>query len=122
MSLQRLALASIVFFAAGVAVSSCAASREALVSRASFDLRCPDSEVKVVEIDARTRGVEGCGRRLTYIESCEYYYGCYTSLFGCKNGCTWVLNTDERLLPAPSDAAPTAEPDASDDEAPPTRF
>jgi hypothetical protein len=61
----------------------CAATEKQLRIRAAFDLDCSESELEVVEIDARTRGVRGCGQHVTYVES-------------CAPNCTWVLNTDTR--------------------------
>ncbi len=74
----------------------CGASQEQLVRRASFDLNCPEAQVTVYEIDGRTRGVRGCARQATYVESCE----------ANRSNCTWVLNSDanaggENRAPAP---------------------
>jgi hypothetical protein len=41
-----------------------------LSKRASFDLDCPIRELKPVDIDERTLGVRGCGRRAVYIYVC----------------------------------------------------
>ena len=67
------------------------ATANQLQRRASFDLNCPAAELTVVPIDRRTRGVRGCGKRVTYVETCR----------ACANGhpscdCTWVLNGDAR--------------------------
>lgn len=70
-----------------VLVVGCGASVEQLRSRASFDMNCPDNQLQIVEIDGRTQGVIGCGKRNTYIESCEQY-----GRTGGKTGCSWVLN------------------------------
>jgi hypothetical protein len=50
--------------------------------RAAFDLACPANWVQIYRLDARATGVEGCGRRLTYVESCSVMRG--------KERCTWV--------------------------------
>ena len=49
-----------------------------LVSRASFDLDCPEGEIELTELDQATRGVSGCGRRASYIGICQYFE------------CTWI--------------------------------
>jgi hypothetical protein len=64
------------------------ASRDQLLSRASFDLDCPRNQIRTVTIDDRTVGVRGCDQRGTYIEQCDH------DRFGGPVDCTWVLNTD----------------------------
>jgi hypothetical protein len=70
-----------------VLLSGCGASEQQLRSRASFDMKCSESELRLVEIDDRTMGVQGCGQQATYIESCANQN---------RTNCTWVLNTDSR--------------------------
>jgi hypothetical protein len=65
-----------------------------------------------LQIDGRTYGVEGCGQRATYVESCQ------PRSWGLD--CTWVLNGETRTATeagsavassassAPTAAAPTA--------------
>jgi hypothetical protein len=67
------------------------ATADQLRARAAFDLNCPQSQVNVVELDERTRGVRGCGQQATYVENCSMIDG-----YGGKHDCTWVLNTDSR--------------------------
>ncbi len=67
------------------------ATLDQLKSRASFDLDCPKSELRTTTIDDRTRGVSGCGQRVTYVESCDR-----VGNWGAKDNCTWVQNTDSR--------------------------
>lgn len=47
----------------------------------------PSEQLRVVELDSRTRGVQGCGKKATYVETCD----------GPKQAamteCTWVMNT-----------------------------
>jgi hypothetical protein len=76
-----------------LALSSCAttATTAQLRTRASFDLDCAEKELEVVELDPRTRGVRGCGRRATYVEQCK---ACANGYQGCE--CTWLMNTDAR--------------------------
>jgi hypothetical protein len=79
--------------------SACAAATlEQLRRRASFDLDCPEGELEVVELDERTKGVRGCGRRATYIEHCDRVYteqtiGAQSSGSTAKTDCTWVMNS-----------------------------
>src|SRR5262245_22027502 len=42
----------------------------ALRKRGSFDLRCDEDKLHVTQFDSRSYGVEGCGRRTTYSNSC----------------------------------------------------
>jgi hypothetical protein len=42
----------------------------AVRQRAAFDLRCEDPKLRLVMMDARTIGAEGCGRRATYTNTC----------------------------------------------------
>ena len=67
-------------------VGGCAhASGDQLAHRASFDLNCAEKQLQVVELDARTRGVSGCGQKVTYVETCDGP----RQNFGTK--CTWAL-------------------------------
>ena len=65
---------------------ACSASMSSLRSRASFDLNCDQTNLQIVDIDGRTKGVSGCGQQGTYVESCE------PNMFG--KSCTWVLNAN----------------------------
>jgi hypothetical protein len=56
-----------------------------LQSRASYDLGCAPFALGIYPLDARTRLVTGCGRRLVYVEDCESIRGEAT--------CTWKLDT-----------------------------
>jgi hypothetical protein len=74
---------------------ACGASSEQLVRRASFDLDCAPERIRVHEIDRRTRGVQGCGKRAVYLHSCQHGTSAHE--------CTWVLNSDaSRTAAAPS--------------------
>lgn len=83
---QRLVLAIATAMALG-----CGATEEQLRARAAYDLDCKESSLDIVEIDDRTRGVKGCGQRVTYVESCGR-----VGDFGAKGDCTWVLNGDTK--------------------------
>lgn len=61
-----------------------------LKTRASFDFDCPKSQIKTVTIDDRTRGVNGCGRRATYVQVCD-------RPSRLEENCTWVLNSGKRM-------------------------
>ncbi len=65
----------------------CGATEEQLRARAAFDFECSEGSVRIVEIDSRTRGASGCGKRATYVQECD----------GPKNNmmteCTWVQNS-----------------------------
>jgi hypothetical protein len=73
-----------------LAVSSCfaTATSDQLRARAAFDMHCDGRSLQIVNLDARTRGVSGCGQQLTYVESCD----------GNRNDfnteCTWVVNAN----------------------------
>ncbi|HEY7371041.1 MAG TPA: hypothetical protein VIF57_02610 [Polyangia bacterium] len=74
---------------AAVVVVGCATgptSRDKLLKRAAFDLHCTKDELSVSKIDDRTRGVRGCGRQATYVQSCDGHYG------AASFNCTWVMN------------------------------
>ena len=69
------------------------ATQAQLLRRAAFDLECPEAEIETVQIDDRTVGVKACGKRATYLETCESganKHGTY------RRNCTWVMNTDVR--------------------------
>lgn len=53
-----------------------------LINRAAFDLECSRDKLKIVDLDANTKGVKGCGRRATYVWSC-----------GERQTCAWVMNS-----------------------------
>ncbi len=78
--------------AAALAGSGCAADlkranlRE-LQMRAAFDLSCPPQSLGLYPFDERSKGVAGCGKRLTYVEICDY---------GTAS-CTWMI---DGFLPA----------------------
>jgi hypothetical protein len=68
------------------------ANSDQLTRRASFDLGCSADQIQVYEIDNRTRGVVGCGQRVTYVESCD---GRRDHMM---TECTWVMNSDPRAV------------------------
>ncbi len=76
------------------------ATESQLRKRAAFDFECQEEALDVVELDERTRGVAGCGKRATYVEMCETHNGRNGSY---RDNCTWALNADGR----PDASAPT---------------
>lgn len=42
-------------------------AQQGLRKRATYELRCPDEQLTVTEIDRHTYGVDGCGRRAVYL-------------------------------------------------------
>jgi hypothetical protein len=92
---QLLAAPVVVMF--GI-LAGCTATESQLRSRAAFDLQCDAKSIQIVKIDARTRGVRGCGQQATYVESCSGPNG---------SNCTWVLNNP------PADNTPTPTPTAA---------
>jgi hypothetical protein len=85
---------------AGV-VASCAAPAPATLQqlrvRAAFDLACAPNMLQIYELDRRSRGVWGCGRRLAYVERCDSTHG--------ELICSWLLDFPGWVPPG---AAPTA--------------
>ena len=77
-----------VAFAAVLALTACGgASDDQLVRRASFDLNCPEAEIRVTNLGGESRGVTACGQRATYVYHCER-----TGYAGmCESG-NWILN------------------------------
>jgi hypothetical protein len=63
-----------------------------LLTRAAFDMNCEQAELTITEIDNRTRGVEGCGKRATYVKACS------TNRWTGVMDCTWLLNTATQRL------------------------
>jgi hypothetical protein len=61
-----------------------------LKTRAAFELGCPKAEIKVVTLDARTKGVTGCGMKAVYVEHCQRPGA------PLDEECTWVNNTSAR--------------------------
>jgi hypothetical protein len=75
-----------------------------LRTRAENDLRCSAAEIHSKTLDDRTRVAWGCGRRATYVESCEACgeHGIAVRAIGGASivdtetqrcNCTWMLNS-----------------------------
>lgn len=81
---------------------SCGSGTEQLRKRAAFDFNCPEAEIEIIELDARTRGVRACGRQGTYIDTCGRRES--------GSDCTWVLNSDSTAAPEQPSVRPRPEP------------
>jgi hypothetical protein len=94
----------------GLVASGClaSASGDQLTRRASFDLGCSANNLRYHRIDEQTQGVSGCGKRATYVVSCD---GPRTNV---ATTCTWLINgaiiTDP--VTVPSTIAPSIDDDA----------
>ena len=98
-----------------LALLGCGATNQQLQARAAFDLQCPPEQVGVVEIDSRTRGAQGCGRKATYIEDCQ------PRPFQPME-CTWVMNSGtqgQQAMPPGSSLPPPPPPPPSRSPSPP---
>lgn len=62
-----------------VACHSTARDSDMLISRATFELKCPRSQLRWTDLGEDTVGVEGCGARRTY-------------LWVCSGTCRWIAN------------------------------
>lgn len=101
-----------VLLLAACAPRTARANLQQLQVRASFDLSCPPDWLRLYHLDERVKGVEGCGRRLTYVESCEFV--------GDEVACMWRLDVPgnpalrppepPRTEPPPPPAAPAVVP------------
>ena len=69
------------------------ATADQLRDRAAFDFDCSQQHLTLHEIDDQTIGVDGCGKRATYVEVCR---ACHNGYQGCD--CSWILNTDSEEL------------------------
>jgi len=103
-SMKRVVTFVFAVFVIVAASSSCVPESETahdaiakLKRRAASDLDCSSSEVRTNTIDDRTRVAEGCGRRATYVETCEacvHGVGSMRSVDRCN--CTWVMDSARR--------------------------
>lgn len=51
-------------------------------TRFAKETKCPMEASSVERIDFRTRIVEGCGQRITYVNACDFH------------GCSWIANVE----------------------------
>jgi hypothetical protein len=105
-----LALGALLVTAGGCVTTSKPIVRASLVqleARSAFDLGCSYRELSLYHFDDRTKGVTGCGRRLTYVEDCRD--------LGTAVSCSWVLNSPPGGVDATSSRpAPPPPAGASD--------
>jgi hypothetical protein len=62
----------------------------ALSKRATFDLNCPLRDLVPEEIDDKTVGVRGCGRRAVYVYVCQNTRPPGASLAAEERECRWL--------------------------------
>lgn len=77
-------------FVVGLLASACATPQRVehpVVRMASFDLKCPKDQLGFMEIDEKTWGVEGCGKRARYVEICQR-----SGMYGLNQECQWIAN------------------------------
>lgn len=85
-------------FAFLVGMTGCSAI-PAVTKQAAFDLNCPPGQVQVIELAGyHSYGATGCGRRASYMASCN--------LFG---QCGVVANGAQGPMPAPTQAPSPAQ-------------
>ena len=68
---------------------------QGLITRAQFDLQCPQESLRVTTLDEHTKGITGCGQRATYLEVCDM------TGWGPMN-CKWVANNPRTQDPIPT--------------------
>jgi hypothetical protein len=61
-----------------------------LSKRAAFDLNCPARELMATNIDEKTIGVRGCGKRTVYISVCENVRPAGMGLLSEEEECRWI--------------------------------
>jgi hypothetical protein len=83
----------------GCAGAPIRANMRQLQSRAAYDLACPPQWMQIYHLDGSTKGVAGCGSRVTYVERCEAVG---------EGQCTWVLDMRVVHVPLPKPDADTA--------------
>jgi hypothetical protein len=100
---------SALFVVAAALGAGCPAAklhRDTLDSRASFDLRCPQEQLKVTEIDYHMAGVDGCGQRTTYIDN----QGANSWVMNSLRGEPLAAGAPTMPPPAGSPAPPSGSP------------
>src|SRR5690606_30611394 len=86
--------------------SAAGATLGQLYQRAQIDLGCAMPYLRDFPLDGRTRLVQGCGRQLIYVESCDPIRGAFQ--------CTWLADSPAvAVSPAPSSQAPASTAVAS---------
>jgi hypothetical protein len=80
-------------FLLAAACGSATATYSELKTRAAFDLKCDRANLKVTPLGDDVAGVEGCGQRATYVESCSDPRG------NIYRNCSWVMDSSRRPAP-----------------------
>jgi hypothetical protein len=73
-------------------------------SRASFDLQCPDEQLRFQWFDTKSFGVAGCNRRATYVETC------HQGALATMRECTFVRNGAVESTPVESPPPQAPQP------------
>jgi hypothetical protein len=68
-------------------------------TRASFDLSCPETEVRGRWLDDKTLGVTACGQRATYVKVCHSDVTTSPLAAALSEECQWILNSDSHKAP-----------------------
>ncbi len=66
----KLCLLMTIGFLCLVSCSSTKVAESKVAKRAAFDFECKEEGITITEIDDRTWGASGCGRRATYLMMC----------------------------------------------------
>jgi hypothetical protein len=74
-----------------------------LSKRASFDLNCPIKDLVPIDIDEKTVGIHGCGKRAVYVYVCENVRPPGWGLHMETRECRW-LRQGEVMPDEPGDA------------------
>jgi hypothetical protein len=75
--------------ALGAVIGGCgAASQDELRTRAAYEMKCPSDQLQLTDLGGETTGVDGCGQRQVYVESCEGQ--------GALRECKWVMNSHSK--------------------------
>jgi hypothetical protein len=89
MDIVKRGLLVVALVGVGACAESLYKSDEAIIkTRASFDLSCPEDQVRWRWLDDTTVGVIACGQRATYVRVC--------SGRGLAGECQFILNSDSR--------------------------
>jgi hypothetical protein len=82
-----LRLAAIVVLTGCASVSSIDLFKQRTLTRAAYDLECPEEQVKVIDLApnnyAQEVAVEGCGKRAVFVRVQQ-----------ATGGATWIRNSD----------------------------
>src|SRR5262249_52905587 len=104
---------TILLAAASLGGTHCATSGNVgeLRTRAAFDLACPGESLQVQPLAERTYGVEGCGRRGTYVWAYQNQSWLLDSRSG--GGALSEASTAPAALAAPASSVPASSAPAS---------